>query len=164
MKKIIHHTILVILLLYISGCSGYKPIFSSSGIKINIMNYSIEGEKKIGKKIYSKLYNSSQYKKEDVGVKNVNLLINVSKNKEATVKSSTGKILNYKITLNIKVSIGDIYTNKQLLERNIIYSDSYKVQDQHSETIRLENKLIDNLTNKIFQDILIELTATLATQ
>ncbi len=164
MKKIIHHTIFTILLFYISGCSGYKPIFSSSSIKFNIINYSIEGEKKIGKKIYSKLYNLSQSKKEDPEIKNIDLLISVSKNKEATVKSSTGKILNYRITLNAQVSMRDIYTNNQLLERNISYSDSYKVQDQYSETIRLENKSIDNLVNKIFQDILIDLTTALTTQ
>tara|TARA_B100000686_G_C16797760_1_gene983647 strand:+ start:1882 stop:2376 length:495 start_codon:yes stop_codon:yes gene_type:complete len=164
MRKIILHTILAILLFYISGCAGYKPIFSSSGLKFNIMDYSIEGEKKLGKKIYSKIYNLSQSKKEESDSKNIDLLIKVSKNKEATVKSSTGKILNYKITLNTEISVRDISTNNQILESNISYSDSYKVQDQYSETIQLENKSIDNLINKIFQDILIELTTALTTQ
>ena len=151
MRKIILHTILAILLFYISGCAGYKPIFSSSSLKFNIIDYSIEGEKKLGKKIYSKIYNLSQSKKEESDSKNIDLLIKVSKNKEATVKSSTGKILNYKITLNTEISVRDISTNNQILESNISYSDSYKVQDQYSETIQLENKSIDNLIIKYFK-------------
>ena len=164
MRKIIRHTILVILLFYISNCSGYKPIFSSSSLQFNIVNYSIEGEKRIGKQIYSKLYNLSQSQKKESEAKNIDLLIRVFKNKEATVKNSAGKILNYKVTLNTEVSIRDVSTNNQILERNINYSDTYKVQDQYSETIKLENKSIDNLINKTFQNILIELTTNLATQ
>ena len=41
------------------------------------------------------------------------------------------------------------------------YSISYKVQDEHSETIKLENKTIEDLINKIYQNLLIELSQSI---
>ena len=46
---------LIVLLIFINSCVGYKPIFSSSNIKFKISDYKIEGNQKIGKIIYSKL-------------------------------------------------------------------------------------------------------------
>ena len=40
----------------------------------------------------------------------------------------------------------------------LLSSSSYKVQDQHSETIKLENRTIENLINKTYQDLLIKLS------
>ena len=56
MRKIILHTILAILLFYISGCAGYKPIFSSSNFEFKINNYTINGNKTLGNQLYSKLH------------------------------------------------------------------------------------------------------------
>ena len=38
---------------------------------------------------------------------------------------------------------------------------SYKVQDQYSETIKLENKATDNLVDETYQDLLIKLSESL---
>ena len=44
-----------------------------------------------------------------------------------------------------------------ILDQNFNYSISYKVQDEHSETIKLENRNIENLVNKTYQDIQIKI-------
>ena len=158
MKKISYLLISLILLLNISACTGYKPIFSSSNIQFKITDYSITGDKKLGNQIYSKLYNLSQITKNTSEVKNIYILINVLKEKNATVKSSAGKILAYKINLSTTVIVKNFNTGNQILNENFAYSSSYKVQDQYSETIKLENRAIQNLINRTYQDLLIKLS------
>ena len=158
MKKISHLLISLILLLNINACTGYKPIFSSSNIEFKITDYSITGDKKLGNQIYSKLYNLSRSSENTSEVKNIYILINVSKNKNATAKNSAGKILAYKINLSTTVIVKNFTTGNQILNENFIFSSSYKVQDQYSETIKLENRAIEDLINKTYQDLLIKLS------
>ena len=159
MKKISYLLISLILLINISACTGYKPIFSSSNIiEFKITNYSITGDKKLGNQIYSKLYNLSQTTRNTSEVKNIYILINVFKEKNATAKNSAGKILAYKINLSTTVIVENFTTGNQILNESFASSSSYKVQDQYSETIKLENRVIENLINKTYQDLLIKLS------
>ena len=119
------------------------------GFTFKIVNYSITGDKKLGNQIYSKLYNLSQTTRNTSEVKNIYILINVFKEKNATAKNSAGKILAYKINLSTTVIVENFTTGNQILNENFASSSSYKVQDKHSETIRLENRAIENLINKI---------------
>ena len=159
MKKITYLTISFILLISINACAGYKPIFSTSSLQFKISDYSIKGDKSLGKKIYTKLYNLSQSNKNNTAVKNINISIEVSKDKTVKVKNSAGKILEYKISLNTNIEIKDYFTNDQISSHNFNYSSSYKTQDQFSASLRLENKTIENLLDKTYQDLLIEMTA-----
>ena len=164
MKKITSLPILFILLICINACAGYKPIFSSTNLKFEIADYSIEGDKKLGNKIYSKLYNLSKSNKKQEGTTSIFINIKVLKDKNATVKDATGKILEYKINLNTKVIVQNYLTNDILLDKNFTSSSSYKVQDQYSETIKFENKLIENLINKSYQELLIKLSENIFTK
>ena len=157
MKKITYLILLITLLIFINGCAGYKPIFSSIDSQFEIADYSIKGDKILGTKIYSKLNNLSKSKQDGQNARNISLLINISKDKNATSKSSAGKILQYKITLNTDVKITDFITNDKILNQTFISSLTYKTQDQYSDTLNLENKSIENLINKIFEEIFIEL-------
>ena len=159
MKKITYLTISFILLIGINACAGYKPIFNTSSLQFKISDYSIKGDKSLGKKIYTKLYNLSQSNKNNTAVKDINISIEVSKDKTATVKNSAGKILEYKISLNTNIDIKDYFTNDQILSHNFNYSSSYKTQDQFSDSLKLENKTIENLLDKTYQDLLIAITA-----
>ena len=158
MKKISYLLISLVLLVNIGACAGYKPIFSSSNLEFKIADYSIKGDKKLGNQIYSRLYNLSQSTKNTSDVKNIYILINVSKDKNATAKNSAGKILAYKINLTTKITVNDFITENQILNESFVFSSSYKVQNQHSETIKLENRSIENLINKTNQDLLIKLS------
>jgi len=161
MKKKILHSALLIVFVLISSCSGYKPIFSSSNINFEISQYSLEGDKKLSNKIYSQLYNLTKSNKNDLSRQSIDININTNKNKEATAKNSAGKILEYKITLNINVSISNFLTNDKILNKKFTTFSSYKVQDQYSETLKLENKTIENLLNKIYQDLIISISENL---
>ena len=50
-----------------------------------------------------------------------------------------------KITLNTNVIINDYLSDKLILNKNFTYFSSYKVQDQHSETVKTENTIIENV-------------------
>ena len=158
MKKVTYLTISFILLIGINACAGYKPILSTSNLQFEISDYSIKGDKSLGKKIYTKLYNLSQSSKNNTAVKNINISIEISKDKTAKVKNSAGKILEYKISLNTNIEIKDYFTNDQILSHKFNYSSSYKTQDQFSDSLRVENKTIEDLLDKTYQDLLIEMT------
>ena len=129
----------------LTACAGYKPIYSSSNVHFTIADYSIKGDKKLGNQIYSKLLNISRYNKDNPTAQSIKISIETSKEKIATVKNSAGKIIEYKINLNAFINVEDYLTDKSLLNQNLNYSSSYKVQELHSETVILEKKTTENL-------------------
>ena len=163
MKKIIFLTVISIILSILNtSCTGYKPIYGTSNFNFKIEKHSIKGNEKLGNLIYRKLNNISASNKNNQNAQGINLFIETKKERTPTVKSSTGKILEYKINLNTNITIKDFLTEKVLLNQNFNYSISYKVQDAHSETKKLENKNIENLIDKTYQDILIKISETVA--
>jgi len=163
MKKIFYPIFSLILLGLINGCAGYEPIFGSTNLQFKIADYSILGNKILGNKIYSKLYSLSN-KKDDQNLRSVDLVINVSKDKNATVKDNAGKILEYKITLNTDVKVTDFITKDKILNQIFISSLTYKVQDKYSDTVDLENRSVENLLNKTYQELLTRLAQNIVTK
>ena len=161
MKKISYLLISLILLINISACTGYEPIFSSTNLEFKIADYSISGDKKLGNQIYSKLYNLSRSTKKTSEVKNIYLLINSSQNKNATAKNSAGKILGYRVSLSTQITAKDLMTGNEILNETFFYSSTYKTQDEFFETKKLENQTIENLINTTYQDLLIKLSEKL---
>ena len=160
MKKFFYIILPYILIVLISGCAGYEPIFSSTNFKFKIVNYSIDGEEIIGKRIYSKLYSASASEKTDE-VRNIEITLNILKDKNETARNSAGKIIEYKITLNAKIVVEDFMTKDEVLNQSFTSSLSYKVQDQYSDTLKLENQTIENLVNNIYEKLLIQLSEKL---
>ena len=161
MKKVIYPIFSFILLLFINGCAGYEPIFGSTNLQFEIADYSIEGNKILGNKIYSKLYSLSKSKKDDQNLRRVDLVIKVSKDKNVTTKDSAGKILQYKITLNTDIKVTDFITKDKILNQIFVSSLTYKVQDKYSDTIDLENRSIEDLSNKTYQELVTRLAQNL---
>ena len=145
-----------ILIIFTSNCTGYKPIFNTSSLMLEIKNYTIEGDQNLGKRMYVKLSNllKSQGKENK---KAIDLLINITKNKESTIKNKSGKILEYKITLNTILNVKNFETENLIFNKNFSNSLSYKVQNQYSETVAAENKAIEDLINQTYQELLVTL-------
>ena len=165
MKKIIFlNFAFIILFVFASGCTGYKPIYATSNFNFKIEEHVIKGDIKLGNLIYRKLNNISLSNKNNLNVQSITLSIETKKERKPTVKNSVGKILEYEIALNTDIIINDFLTDKTILKQNFNYSISYKVQDEHSETIKLENKNIENLVNKTYEDALIKISEILTEQ
>ena len=163
MKKITSLIILFVLFININGCSGYKPIFGSSNLQFKIADSLIEGDKKLGNQIYFRLLNLSKSNNNQEQVTSVYISIKVSKEKNATAKDSTGKILEYKMNLKTEVVVKNYLTDQNILNHNFIFSTSYKAQDQYHKTIKLEDKSIEDLLNRTFQELLIKLSEKILT-
>ena len=158
MKNITYFTLSCVLIILINGCAGYKPIFSPTNLKFEISDYTITGDQTIGNKIYSKLYRASNVKQNEKNIMNIDISIDVLKNKKATIKNSSGKILEYKISLDTTIEVSDSLTDDNLFNKKFISSTTYKVQDQYYDTVKLENKSIENLVNKTYEEIFIKLS------
>ena len=154
MKQIIHFIMLAILFSFLNSC-GYEPIYSSVNLNIKFENKYIDGDKQLGNKIYSRL--KEQFLISD-NARKVNLYVAASSNKSVTSQSSTGKALEYKITVNAAIKITDFTSNQVLIEIDNTSSQNYKVQDRLFETEKLENKTIDNLIDKISQGLIIKIS------
>ena len=164
MKKIIFLIISIILFFYLNACGGYKPIYSSSNFNFIIEDHSIKGEERLANLIYRKLYNISASNKNRQTAQGISLSIETKKERKPTIKNNVGKILEYEINLNTTIIVNDFLTNKEILNKYFNYSISYKVQEEHSETIKLENKNIENLVDKTYQDALIKISEILTSQ
>ncbi len=158
MKKNYFLILLITSLLFVNGCTGYKPIFGSNNVQFKISEYSIKGDKIIGNKIYSKLHNLTKSNKSDSGTKSLKIIIDSSKNKEPTSKDTTGKILEYKLIITAKIEVSDYLQDKKILNQTFSSSISYKVQDQYSNTLKLESRSMENLISKIYQELLLRLS------
>lgn len=158
MKKIAFLILSLILFINISSCVGYTPIYSYSNFNFKIEDYSIKGEERLANLIYRKLNNISKSNKNSSELQSINLSIETKKERRATIKNSAGKILQYEINLNTNIIVHDYLTDKRILNQDFNYSISYKVQDQHSETIKLENQNLENLLDKTYQDIIIKMS------
>jgi len=157
MKKISCIIISIILLNFINACAGYKPIYTTN-LQFEIADYSLKENKKLGRQIYSKLYNLSKSSKKNTNTQSIAIIIGITKNKAATAKDSTGKILEYIITLNSNIIIKDYLTNDEILNQSFSYSSSYNVQDLYSETIKLEQRSIKDLIDKTYNNLLAKMS------
>lgn len=163
MKKIIIHICLILTLVFLTHCAGYKPIFGTTSTEFEIADYNIQGNKILGNKLYSKLQNLSKSKKNDESKRDIEILINLSQTKNSTSKDSSGKILGYKITIDAQIEVIDFATNQKILNRNFNSSLNYKVQDQYFDTIKLEQKIIEDLIEEIYQSLLINISKNINT-
>ena len=164
MKKIAYSALSFILLIIINGCTGYEPIFGTSGLQFKIADYSIEGDRILGQKIYSRLYRLSKSGKSDQNLRSLEFVIKASKDKKVTAKDNAGKILEYNIILYTDLKVTDIVTEDKILDQVFISSLTYKVQNNYSDTVSLENSTVENLLNKTYQDLVTRLAQNIITK
>ena len=163
MKKITYLIISFIFMMYINACTEYKPIFTTN-LQFKITDYSIKANKKLGNRIYSKLYYLSKSNENNPEAKSIAVIIKTTKDKSPAVKNSKGNVLEYRITLNSVIIIKDLLTNDNIVNQNFSYSNIYKVQKRNFETTKLENKILEDLINRIYQNLLIKMSENILTK
>ena len=163
MKKITYLIISFIFIMYINACTGYKPIYTTN-LQFKIADYSIKANKKLGNRIYSKLYYLTKTNENNPEAKSIIVIIETTKDKSPAVKNSKGNVLEYRITVNSNIIIKDFLTDDKIVSQNFSYSSIYKVQKQNFETIKLENKTVEDLINRIYQNLLITMSESILTK
>ena len=72
--------------------------------------------------------------------------------------------MEYKISLDSKILLTDYLSGQKILDYKSSSFSSYRVQEQYSETLRLENTAAENILEKIYQDLLIKLSEKMLTE
>ena len=148
LKKIF---ILLTLFLFFLSC-GYTPIFSKRDVNFSIEDIKFLGNKDVKEKINQSL---SSYKNKDGKAKQISLIVTNSKNITIASKNSKGEAQTNKISVDVNAKI--ILAENNIIEKNFSKSSIYDVIDRKSEQKLIENKLIENLSGEIAQQIILEI-------
>ena len=147
-KKIIA---LLALFLFFSSC-GYTPIFSKKDVNFSIEKIEFSGNKDVKENINQAF---SSYKNKPGKTKQISLVITNLKNITTVSKNSKGEAQTNKISVDVNAKI--ILAENNIIEKNFSKSSIYDVIDRKSEQKLIENKLIENLSGEIAQQIILEI-------
>ena len=147
-KKIIA---LLALFLFFSSC-GYTPIFSKKDVNFSIEKIEFSGNKDVKENINQAF---SSYKNKPGKTKQISLVITNSKNITIASKNSKGEAQTNKISVDVNAKI--ILAENNIIEKNFSKSSIYDVIDRKSEQKLIENKLIENLSREIAQQIILQI-------
>ena len=135
--------------LFLTQC-GYETIYSSKSIKFNIKEIKIENNLDIGRQIKNRL---EIFSSDSPGNKNYILRISSYFDKTTASKDKQG---NPK-TFNLSVIVNVTFIDNKNIERNksFVENISYNNNENKFSLKQYENSLIENLTEKIIDNLLI---------
>ena len=142
---------LVFLFLILASC-GYKPLYSSKNINFSINELNITGPQKIRNGLKNNL-NIFLNQKNKSEIYNIN--IKSSSLKSIISKDEQGDPSIYSIKLEINMEILD--NEKIIARKNFIENFDYKNQNNLFNLKKYEDIIIDNLSEKIYQKIILYL-------
>ena len=148
MKKII----LISLVIFLSNCAGYKPIFTSDQTNFYIEKIEISDDNKLVRKLVKNLKPYSI----DNGKQSITLKLDLNKQENVIMKDAKGDPASYeiKIKLNVNVITKD-GNNKLNFEENFTFNN----QSNKFELNQYKKNTETNLINKIFENLILELRA-----
>jgi hypothetical protein len=140
-----------LIFLLLSQC-GYETIYSSKNIKFNIKEVKIENNFNIGRQIKNRFEVFSSDSPNNVSY---TLKINSYFNKTTASKDKQG---NPK-TFNLSVIVNVTFIDNKNIERNksFVENINYNNDENKFSLKQYENSLIENLTDKIVDNLLIYL-------
>ena len=152
MKLIFPH--ILIILITLSNC-GFKVIKQSADANLNISKIVSEGDRRIGYQIKNKLAFYSQESSSNLSELNLEII----KEKKIKEKNIKNEITKYELQIKINIKHykplpGTVNTF------SVIESQSYTVDKQHSQTLNNEKKVVNLLTDKLFDKIILKLLET----
>ena len=146
--KLITIAISIILL---TGC-GFKIIDKRELLNFNIKEISTNGDKRINFELKNKLsdYNDTNSSKV------IKIELDTKKTKSIKEKNISNEITKYQIKVVVNVKLIKI-DNTNDLEFTIEREGDYVVADKFSQTLNNEKKLIRNISEEIYEDIIGEI-------
>tara|TARA_B100001057_G_scaffold421943_1_gene443167 strand:- start:29 stop:484 length:456 start_codon:yes stop_codon:yes gene_type:complete len=148
MKKIC----LLILVLFLTNCSGYKPVFSTKDINFFIDQITITDNDKISYKIKKKL---KPYSSENINKIKINLNINSSKEIKIISKDNKGDALMFNLIVNSSVEV----LSNEVVEKKYKFNEKFTFKNQTNkfELEQYKRSLEDELIDKIFEKLILNL-------
>ena len=149
MKKIF----IVIVLLILNNCTGYKPIFSSKDINFYIGEIIIKEDNKLIRNIVKNLkpYTVQNDKQR------INLELNLNVKEAITLKDAKGNTVSeeMEIVLEVKTSL----ENNNRINFNFSEKFTFNNQSNKFELNQYKKKIQITLVEKIHQDLIMRLRA-----
>ena len=148
MKKIC----LLVLVLFLTNCSGYKPIFSTKDVNFFIDQVIITDNDKISYKIKKKL---KPYSSENTNKIKINLNINSSKEIKIIAKDNKGDALMFNLIINSSIEI----LSNDIIEKKYKFVEKFTFKNQANkfELEQYKRSLEDELIDKIFEKLILNL-------
>ena len=146
MKK---YSKLLIFLLFLN-CSGYEPIFSSKDLNYSFDEIIFDENDKISKNLSRKLLNFSTQNKEKLKLKISSEETEIILSKD---KKGNPSIFEINIITNIEIE----FQNRQ--EKLLKFTEKFSFNNQTNkfELNQYKNTIKENLTDKIFDKIILQL-------
>ena len=144
----------IILLLFAYSCN-YKPLLLNDLANYDIVEINTSGEKRIGHKLKNQIKFSNSNKGNPLS-----LDLKIKKNKTISEKNIKNKVTKYEINIVINVTVTNLKNNVQ---KNFLVVESgiYNSTSQYSSNLESEknliNSLIDDLSDQIQKNIIIQL-------
>ena len=142
---------IAISLILLTGC-GFKIIDKRELLNFNIKEISTNGDRRINFELKNKLsdYNDTNSSKV------IKIELDTKKTKSIKEKNISNEITKYqiKVIVNVKLIKTD---NTNNLEFTIEREGDYVVADKFSQTLNNEKKLIRNISEEIYEDIIGEI-------
>ena len=148
MKKII----IICLLIILSNCSGYTPIFTSNQTNFYIDKIEISDDSKLLRKI---IKNLKPYSIEN-GKQNISLKLDLNRKEDIIMKDEKGDPASYEIRIKLDVDV--IMKNST---KKLVFNEKFSFNNQSNkfEMNQFKKNAETNLINKIFENLILELRA-----
>ena len=147
MRKILIFLILILL----SNCSGYSPIFSSKITNFYIEEIIVNEDNKLIRRIIKNLkpYTINNNKKK------IRLELDIKLSESVILRDEKGDVSSQemKITLNVK----SILQDKKVIEYVFIENFSFKNQSNKFELNQYKKNIQSNMIDKIYEDLILKL-------
>jgi len=141
----------ILFLSFLSSC-GYQSLLNENSKKFGIKNFNIEGNKRLAQILKNNLVS---LKNES---NNLTLDINARKSRSIVHKDLTGKIIEYNLKISFDLTATESVSRKKVLSKTFTLDGNYKASDLYLDTLNRENKIINELTERIATQILTNLS------
>jgi outer membrane lipopolysaccharide assembly protein LptE/RlpB len=142
---------LILFLSFLSSC-GYQSLLNENSKKFGIKSFNIEGNKRLAQILKNNLVSSKNKSN------NLILDINARKNRSIAHKDLSGKIIEYNLKISFDLIATESVSRKKILSKTFTLNSNYKASDLYSNTLNHEKKIINQLTEAIAAQILIDLS------
>lgn len=145
--------IIIFCMILTSNC-GFK--LSNVQNNYNISEINTKGDKRINFKLKNKILKSSKKENENL------ILINISTKKEKNIKEKNigNEITKYEIVVTTNIEFKKISENN-FNKFTIIERGDYSISSKYSDTLNSEKRLVNNLINKLSDEIVENLSLKL---
>lgn len=144
--------ILLIILIYLSSCSGYKPILTSKDINFNILDIKVNENDRISNNIKKKLkiYSDKEQKENTISLE-----INSVKQVYAIAKDSKGddSVYEMKVITNIEIINLDADNKKVKFEEKFSFNNQSNKFELEQYKKDIQNDLIDKIIEKLILNL-----------